>query len=163
MARPTLLSKEVQDSICETIRAAGTVEDAAVRVGVHESTVREWMARGKMEESGPYREFHDAVRKARIDRRLGLEALIRKQAPDHWQAAAWLLERTEPKRYAQRVRVHVEEQLTDAVARVTRALATEPDVLERVLAAIAQEDSDGGAGEDSGSEDRKDAGDGEAV
>jgi len=48
------------------------------------------------------REFRRQLRSAEISARLDLLKLMRQAAKTHWRAAAWLLERTEPERYAPR-------------------------------------------------------------
>jgi hypothetical protein len=161
--RKSALTKEVKESICATLSAAGTIEDAAIHAGVNDSTVYAWLAKGERQATGPYRDFLEAVKKAKAQRRIALEAGIRKHGSKNWQALAWLLERTEPKRYAQRVRVHVEEELSDAIERLKRAFADEPDLYERALSALVEGDRSAGAEFDSVEESRPDDSDGEAV
>ena len=47
--------------------AGGRISVASGKCGLGVSTARHWMARGRQEESGPYREFLDAVERARSD------------------------------------------------------------------------------------------------
>lgn len=143
MSKPGARSKltpEVQERICATLRAAGTLEDAALTCNVSVSSVMAWMARGRTEGNGRYLEFLEAVKKARAQRRLALEATIRKRSTEEWQAAAWLLERTEPKRYALRVRVQVEEELASALSRLEARLPAK--AYERVLVALTDDVAD---------------------
>lgn len=100
--RPSKLTPEVQEKICEGIRMCLPFELAVQRVGIHKDTFYEWLKRGKAEE-GIYSAFSDAVKKAEADAALESLAIIKRAALGHtpkkgqekgqWQAAAWLLER----------------------------------------------------------------------
>lgn len=134
-AKPKL-TPDVQERICATVRAAGTLREAALVCDVSERSVMSWMEKGRRRKGRRYVQFLQAVKKAKAERVLALEATIRKSSKEEWTAAAWLLERTEPKRYALRVRVHVEEELASAIDRLEKRLA--PDVYEAVLAALSE-------------------------
>jgi len=55
-------------------------------------------------------EFLNAVKVARLQAEISANQIIRTAAPDHWQAAAWYLERTRPKRYGRRAPAPAPEQ-----------------------------------------------------
>lgn len=148
MGRPTKLTPETQKLICEQLRKCGTLEDAAAVAGVDSFTIRRWRAKGLEQKTGPYRAFCAAVDRALHDRRVAREQLLVDHGEQDWRAMAWLMERTEPKRYAPRVRVHVEEELTHAIERLTEAFADRPDVLELALSALAGADRSGEAASD---------------
>jgi hypothetical protein len=73
-------------------------------VGIHVTTFEKWMQRGAEEEVGPHRELRDRIERARAEGEARNVALIAKAATDSWQAAAWLLERQHPERWARRPR-----------------------------------------------------------
>lgn len=151
--RPTELTAELADRVCHRLRNAGSISDAALAEGVDRRTLWRWRVRGEQEESGIYRDFADQLEQARAERRLELERLIREKGEGFegdWKALSWLLTIDEPKRYAQQVRVHVEEELTDAVARIREALRDQPETLERVLDALTRERSSAGVVEAEG-------------
>lgn len=60
------------------------------------------------EDEAPYVEFVEALKKADAEREFLILGQIAKAADDDWRAGAWLLERTEPGRYARRT---VNEQI----------------------------------------------------
>ncbi|MDA8116738.1 MAG: hypothetical protein M0000_04990, partial [Actinomycetota bacterium] len=59
-----------------------------------------WMKKGEAAQSGQFRDFFDAVKTAAAAREVRNAAIISKAANESWQAAAWMLERTAPERYA---------------------------------------------------------------
>ena len=65
-------------------------------------------------------------------------ALIAKQAPTDWRAAAWRLERRAPRRYGQRVQISIEEELEAALDRLKAGLDAE--TYERVLRILSSDD-----------------------
>lgn len=123
MARPTKLTPEAQERICQAIRLGATYEHAAQRGGIGYSTLRDWVLRGEAEldrvADNPrasiradeliYVEFSEALKEAESDGILANLAHIRKAAQGdednrpQWQAAAWLLERRHPNIYGRRV------------------------------------------------------------
>lgn len=135
--RPSRLTPEVQSKIVSTLKACGTLEDAAAQAGVHLATLHMWKAKGRLQRRGKYRDFLDTVEEAIRLRRLSREATLAKAGAKDWRALAWLMERTEPKRYAPRVVHHIEEELTNAIDRLAEEFADEPEILERALAALA--------------------------
>ena len=71
--RSTLLSKELQDSICNDIREGLTLELAAERAGIGRRTMGEWVQRGtdphhpRGDRDGIFRKFAIEVKRARAD------------------------------------------------------------------------------------------------
>lgn len=158
------LTPEIQKSVVKILAHCGRVEDACVTAGISISTFYQWKAQGQKQSRGAYRDFLEALERAEVQRRLTREAKILKAGEKDWRAIAWMMERTEPKRYAPRVLVHVEQELTDAVARLKEAFREDPEALERALHAIASPDSGAGTGVPEAGEDAEDDPDGgEAV
>lgn len=94
--RPSIPSREILESVCETVRNGVPAEVAAAAAGVDEPTFEAWMARGERggRGAGAYMAFCDAVAKARAEAQAQLVRRIADAAAEgHWQAAAWLLER----------------------------------------------------------------------
>lgn len=102
MGRPTKLTPEVQDRIIQALKAGNYVETAAEYAGIGKTTFYRWMARGEQASRGIYREFRDAVMRARAEAEARNVAIIQKAAPDDWRAAAWWLERAFPDRWGPR-------------------------------------------------------------
>jgi hypothetical protein len=102
MARPTKLTPELQEKICNAIRAGNYYEAACGFVGIHYSTFRRWMIQGENAKSGKYKEFFEAIKKAEHDAEVRLVAQWQKHMPDNWQAIATFLERRYPERWGRR-------------------------------------------------------------
>jgi hypothetical protein len=104
VGRPSKLTPETANRVVSVLRAGGYTETAASVAGVNTRRLREWMARGDPEgtdpRNAPYREFAAAVTKARAESEARNVAIITRAAGTNWQAAAWLLERTHPERWA---------------------------------------------------------------
>ena len=91
--RPSALTPDVQRRVCEAIAAGNTRHDAAEYAGVADSTLRAWLAQGRRQRRGKFRELLTAVKKAEADAVVRNVAIIQKAAATSWQAAAWWLER----------------------------------------------------------------------
>jgi transposase len=107
LGRPAKLTPELQNKICDAIRAGNYLETAAAFAGIGKSTFYDWLRRGQRVSKGIYHDFSAAVEKALADAEARDVALIAKAAADgHWQAAAWRLERRFSERWGRRETVH---------------------------------------------------------
>ena len=125
MARPTKLTPDVIEDICNWLKLGYYQEDAATMAGISASTFYDWMKKGdegqKALESGTssslpaiqedgeveivdmYSEFSEAVKKARAEAEGAHLRNIRRAADNGtWQASAWWLERAFPKKWGKR-------------------------------------------------------------
>lgn len=115
--RPTKLTPQVQDEICESIRAGNYIEPSALRAGVTKESLYNWLRRAgcEIEKSNTnkkyripakekkYIEFFHAVKQAEAEAEAHDLAVIRHAAAvGHWQAAAWRLERKHYDRWGRR-------------------------------------------------------------
>lgn len=87
--RPTLLTSEVQERICDYIRRGAFEWVAAESCGVSQKTFLEWIARGNgtdpdREGNALYAEFAEQVTKARAEARLNAELAISIDNPKFW-------------------------------------------------------------------------------
>ena len=130
----TKLTEERQDSICRFIRAGNYAVVAAGCAGIEERTYYNWLKRGEEAKSGIFLQFFQAVKKAKDDaeaeRVLKIRSVAMGEAPAElieikdkktgevtrqitkymkpdWFAAAWLLERQHPARWAKREKIEV--------------------------------------------------------
>ncbi len=100
--RPSKLTPEVQDRICQLLKAGNTFRTACEVAGIGESTGREWRARGEERHAAragddDYASFAAAVQRAEEEAVARNVALIQKAATNGtWTAAAWWLERKFP-------------------------------------------------------------------
>ena len=111
----SLLTIERQQRIVQSILAGNYEETAALAGGISKPTFHRWMARGRdcpaptVTDDGVtahtderYRLFHEAVIEARAQAEERNVMIIQQAAQTTWQAAAWWLERSFPKRYGRR-------------------------------------------------------------
>ena len=106
MARPKGTTKleiepELATRIITYIRAGSYVETAAAAAGVDKSTLYRWLERGA-EGQEPFAGFATQVESALAEAELRDLARIDRAADSNWQAAAWKLERRNPKMWGRR-------------------------------------------------------------
>jgi transposase len=110
--RPTDLTPEVVADAARLLPTVLYLSTVADYIGVHRTTVQRWLRRGREEEkrlrnprakSKPsealYLQFRIAHKKALAAGEIRAAGVIRKAASEHWQAAAWILERRFPERW----------------------------------------------------------------
>lgn len=99
--RKSVLDQELIARIAQMIRAGNYVEVACAAAGVSRQTFYNWLAEGEADKAAPiYKEFRDRIDAARAEGEARNVALIAKAAAASWQAAAWMLERQYPDRWA---------------------------------------------------------------
>ena len=161
MARPSKLTPELQAEMEKLFATGCTIETACAMVGLGISTFHNWMVLGKEGGSGngKYMEFWDVIKKAQAVPLTESIAIVRKAArplfdevikPDgtverslvnggSWQAAAWILERKDPKHYAKRT-YHKIEGLDDFVKWCEKNTRTPGDLFQQMIQAIEEEE-----------------------
>jgi len=92
IGRPRALCDTKRREVCTLVSAGCDMAEAARYVGCTVRTVRREALRNE--------DFHDSLRRAELSAQLDPLHTLRKAAKNHWRAAAWLLERTNPDRYA---------------------------------------------------------------
>jgi transposase-like protein len=144
MGRPTKLNSEVQERIVEALRAGNYQEIAAKYAGVSDATFHNWMARGREEqrritegekadpEEAAFLEFFVVVEKARSEAEVRNVMQIQHASRDHWQAAAWFLERSFPKRWGRKDR----HEVTGADGEALKISVSTDELEERVQALL---------------------------
>jgi hypothetical protein len=144
MARPTKLTGEVQERIVEALRAGNYQEIAANYAGVSDATFHNWMARGREEQrrilegekldpkESIFLEFFVVVEKARSEAEVRNVMQIQHASRDHWQAAAWFLERSFPKRWGRKDR----HEVTGADGGALKIAVSTDELEERVQALL---------------------------
>jgi hypothetical protein len=96
-------SPDVQERVCQALRAGAHMEQAATYAGVHRATVYRWLARGEADDAPErYRDFAAAVREAEAGFEIASLALIARVGDEDWRARAWLVERRHPRRWGRR-------------------------------------------------------------
>jgi hypothetical protein len=97
-----VLTEQLKDNLLALIRAGNYVPVACRAIGISRQVWDDWMRRGASEDPD-YADY--AALRLGVDRALASAearnvAVIAQAATDNWQAAAWLLERVYPERYA---------------------------------------------------------------
>jgi len=118
MGRKLKLNDELQNKICTAIRAGNYASVAAQYAGISEATFYKWMAFGEKQKSGVYVEFREAIKKAEADAEVAAVAIIQKQAPDNWQAAAWYLERKHFDRWGKKEKHEHSGEISAQIVRI---------------------------------------------
>ena len=105
MGRPTKLEPATVKAIATALGIGAPIGSACRAAGIGVTTFKTWMERGRSEaeDDAPYRAFRASVKKARATAQIHALAMVRRAMPDHWQAAAWYLERTDPKRWGRKL------------------------------------------------------------
>ena len=94
--RKTKLTPELTARLTQMLRSGVPLATAVPAAGVSKRTYLEWLAR----DEPMYVAFAEAVEEARARGEAALVAVISRAAPAQWQAAAFLLERGHPERWA---------------------------------------------------------------
>jgi hypothetical protein len=123
------LTPEIHAAVVRDIAAGVPREHAAERASIHRATLFRWLARGRKDRAGPYRDLCDAVKRAEADALAASVARIRRAAQGgqvierttttttrkdgssttkvvermtagQWTADAWWLERRHPDEFA---------------------------------------------------------------
>lgn len=97
----TMYTHQLAERIIGFIRAGGYVTQAAGAAGISPQTFYNWLRRGARGEE-PFTFLVEGVEKAKDEAELRFVAIIAKAAETQWQAAAWWLERTRPRRFGRR-------------------------------------------------------------
>ncbi len=140
MPRPRVLDDVKRGQISALVAAGCGLSDAARFVGCSVSTVRREAIRNE--------DFRRQLRGAEVQMQLDPLRAMRNAAATHWRAAAWLLERTNPERFARRrPEVCSPRELHDALDAVIESAVEEiadPELRDRVcrrLMAVAYRSS----------------------
>ncbi|MFM6402014.1 MAG: hypothetical protein ACKPFF_35490, partial [Planktothrix sp.] len=104
--RPTKLTPEIENKLIKFVALGVPLESASKACGLDYTTVREWLARGKNEHPSRSKTPQFAVFADRYDVAVGecearLVGKIQSAADSDWKAAAWLLSRRHPQRWAE--------------------------------------------------------------
>lgn len=143
MGAPTKLTPELTQEICDALERGNYLETAAEAAGITVRTVYNWMDRGSKGDE-PYAAFFHAVKRARAAAEIDLVATVLKGDEQgtgfgEARAAAYMLERTRPDRFAQRVNLKVRDAVDEVLECVRRVCS--PEDFARVLEELSRRDS----------------------
>ncbi len=114
MSRPTDLTPELADKLCQLVEEGLPMSRAAEHEGIDYSTLKRWQRR----KGEPYEGFCASLKRAKAASQAASIRTIRMGAQG-WQGEAWYLERSDPKNWGRRMEVKQEvkqpkEQRTEA-------------------------------------------------
>lgn len=131
MARPTKLTPETRQRICDNITLGMTYEHATQAAGIDYSTFRKWILRGEAEKDRVnendrakirkdeliYVEFVEALKESEARGIRNNLAMITKASKDgSWQASAWILERRHPEDYGRKDKLDMKAEHSGGVS-----------------------------------------------
>lgn len=118
MARPPRLTNKVRDNICRGIRLGLSYDRAAQLAGIGTRTFYLWKAKGQAGRAPIYVQFLQELKKAEVEgEAAAINQIVKAAQEGTWQAAAWLLERRFPERWAriQKLEVSWKAELIDLI------------------------------------------------
>lgn len=103
------LTPTVIENIANALKAGNYIETACHHAGISTTTYYRWLQEADQPDASDlHRELRDTVEKARADAEIRNVALIQKAAQTGtWQAAAWWLERSHPKKWGRQQKVEL--------------------------------------------------------
>jgi len=134
MARPTKLTKELQQQIGENVALGMTCALSAASAGITYQTFNDWLKKGKNSKSGEYFAFYNHIQKCNSD--AALKCLQRlKEAVDagDCRVAMWILERRFVKSYGRRDyrKINAENKNLNAEIVINDADTIKQQILEK--------------------------------
>lgn len=97
--RKTNWTTELEDALVAMLKAGNYIGVALRAVSLPSSTYSDWMRRGEIGEE-PFASFREKIDRALAEGEIRNVAQIAAAARENWQAAAWILERAYPERWA---------------------------------------------------------------
>lgn len=105
------LTPELHEKIVAYVAQGNYIDASLALVGVKKSTGYMWLHAGRNYGGEPYESFAHDIERALAQSEAYDLALIGAAAEKDWRAAAWRLEKKNPKRYVQRVSHEVDDEL----------------------------------------------------
>ena len=103
------LTPELQEKFCEAIENGDSILGACGYVGIDESTYYKWLKQAdEAKRRNKYVKFKECVDRAKAKALHNFEQVITSASMEHWQAAAWMLERRHPNLYGKREKIEAD-------------------------------------------------------
>lgn len=135
MGRPEKLNPELQEKLCQVIRAGAYVETAVQFLGINKDTFYAWLKKGAKAKSGKYKDFSDAIRKSMAETEVLDLLKLDKLSKEDAKIIMWRLERKFPKRWGRKQVIKLFEDDKDG--------DFTPENINSVLAAAFNESEEG--------------------
>lgn len=137
--RPSKLTPELQAEICTSIAAVATFTEACTLVGIERTTAHRWLQKGQAQRRGKYRNFFNAIERAKVQRIVGIKAAIRRHGQRDWKALEALGRITDPVAFTPQIHVHVTSQLDGMLDKIRVGFQDRPELYEQVLRMLDNE------------------------
>lgn len=142
MGKPTKCTPDLTRRMVKLIIEGNYVEVAARAVGIHKDSHYAWLKRGQEEESGPYRNYSDAISLAEAKAETGLlRKVIASRGPKGWIRFFSILERRFPKRWGRQSRTQISGPDDGPIDLRTREMS-DKDLEVRLLALMSKAKDD---------------------
>lgn len=106
--RKPKLTKELIELLGTALQNGNYIETACDFAGINRATLYRWLQESEADNAKPLlKELSDTVMKARAQAEMRNVLRIQKAAEDSWQAAAWWLERSQPKKWSKQTNVEL--------------------------------------------------------
>lgn len=125
--RKTKLDDIRKERILQGIKQGLTQERSAIAAGITERTFYNWIERGEKDTSGIFFQLFQDLKKAEAEGELNLLKTIQDASKHTWQAAAWILERRFPSRWARPKQTEPERNDVNNLADFFRQLDEKDD------------------------------------
>lgn len=152
LGRESKMTEKALKDLEGALQTGAPIRDACTYAGIDDSTYFLWMAiggalaEGRSHKKAPkdevarkrYTDFFERMKKAQVTARINALAVINFAASEEWQAAAWLLERTDPENFARRSIIKLEggvtAELVNDLVKALKQKGLDPvEVLRRML------------------------------
>lgn len=144
MGRPSKLTQAVKTTVIDALESGLGPSQAAQLAGISSGTLSEWVRRGEGRDDRPasleFAKFAKDVTRAIAASESALISRIHAATEKDWRAAAWLLERRWPDRWANthRIEMRLQEELDAILDKLQASLDSE--LYERVLEILSDDD-----------------------
>jgi len=122
IGRPSKLTPETIEALCNNVKLALPYRDAARLAGIGMSTFMRWKERAKKAKTGEYRDFWDQLQEAEAEAKRFVLNRIQRAGEKDWHALAFIARTRWPEDFAEKVRTEIstpEDRPLDVNFRVT--------------------------------------------
>lgn len=103
------LTPQLQAEFCKALENGASILGACGHVGITEKTYYNWIHRAEEAKTRTkYVKFKECVETAKEKALFNFEQVIVSASMEHWQAAAWMLERRYPNMYGKREKIEAD-------------------------------------------------------
>ena len=103
------LTPQLQAEFCKALENGASILGACGHVGITEKTYYNWINKAKEAKTKTkFVKFQECVETAKQKALFNFEQVIVSASMEHWQAAAWMLERRHPNLYGKREKIEAD-------------------------------------------------------